>query len=209
MPNVYVITSFDLIAVAFQSVLAAHHIPVTCLSSLDELDSGRSNPGVLFIEDTILCEGSRTCHQIQQVKKRFPRSKIVIISVTCDPSYVWQLVEAGVNGYLYTQDRLVPRIPLIIEDVSNGGLYLSPSAQTALASIRYYRDLHLTDYQLDVLRLMAEHKTAPQISKILKRTTGAIYQVQKTLREIFNVETNGELVQKILELNLLDENIRS
>jgi DNA-binding NarL/FixJ family response regulator len=109
-----------------------------------------------------------------------------------------------VSGYLYLRDRLVSRIPLILEDVLNGSLYLSPSAQAALTSIRYYRSQNLTTYQANVLRLMTKHWTANRIASELGRSTAAIYQVQKLLRELFVVETNSELIQKVTTFQILE-----
>jgi DNA-binding NarL/FixJ family response regulator len=201
---IVIISSSDIITTAFQSVLAEHHLQTTCLTDTSAFKQLRPVPLVLFLDDEALVGTNSASYQLHQIQQSLPATKIIILSMTCEPPYVWKLVEAGAKGYLYLRDRLVPRIPLIIEDVSKGGLYLSPTAQTALASIHYYRNLHLTNYQADVLRLMTQHWTAARIADELGRTTAAIYQVQKILREIFVVETNGQLVQKVNSLQLLE-----
>ena len=202
MPYALIITPSDLIATAFQTILAAQDISTVCISDIPDRHAHHT-PYIIFFDDVIIATDTR----LEPIQKQYPNSKIVILSLTCEPVHVWNMIEAGASGYLYLRDRLVSRIPLLLEDVLNGSLYLSPSAQAALTSIRYYRSQDLTDYQADVLRLMAKHWTANRIASELGRSTAAIYQVQKLLRETFDAETNGELVERVLSLKLLDAHV--
>jgi DNA-binding NarL/FixJ family response regulator len=203
MRHVLIITPSDLITTAFQTLLAAQDISTTCISNLSD------NPAnylaqIIFLDDAIIGAGTG----LKRIQKKYPNSKIVILSLACEPIHVWNMIEAGVSGYLYLRDRLVSRIPMILEDVLNGSPYLSPSAQAALTSIRYYRSQVLTTYQADVLRLMTKHWTANRIASELGRSMAAIYQVQKLLRETFDAETNSELVEKVVSLKLLEPSER-
>ena len=200
MPRVLIITPFDLIATAFQTLLADQNISTVCISDISEGPSNSFVPQIIFLDDASITENT----QLEDIQKQYPNSKIVILSLTCQPLHVRKFIKAGAIGYLYLHDRLVPRLLLIVEDILNGGTYLSPTAQTALTSVRYYHELRLTDYQTDVLCLMIQHYTASQIADELGRSTGAIYQVQRILREIFVVETNSQLVKQVISLQLLE-----
>jgi DNA-binding NarL/FixJ family response regulator len=200
MPHILIITPSDIIATAFQTILTAQDIPTSCINNVSDNYAGHHAPNLIFLDDAIIAADTR----LERIQKKYPNSKIVIMSIACEPAQIWKMMEAGVRGYLCLHDRLVSRLPLILEDVLNGGLYLSPTAQAALTSIRYYRSQDLTDYQANVLRLMAKHWTANRIASELGRSTAAIYQVQKLLRETFDAETNSELVEKVMSLKLLD-----
>lgn len=176
MPHVLIITPSDLITTAFQTLLAAQDISTVCINHVSDTPANYLAQ-IIFLDDAIIA----TSTGLERIQKQYPNSKIVILSLVCEPIHIWNMLEAGVSGYLYLRDRLVSRIPLILEDVLNGSPYLSPSAQAALTSIRYYRSQALTDYQADVLRLMTKHWTANRIASELGRSTAAIYQVQKFL----------------------------
>jgi DNA-binding NarL/FixJ family response regulator len=202
MPHVLIITPSDLITTAFQTLLTAQDILTVCISNLSESPVNYL-AHIIFLDDAVIAADTR----LERIQKKYPNSKIVILSLVCEPIHVWNVIEAGVSGYLYLRDRLVSRILLILEDVLNGSLYLSPSAQAALTSIRYYHSQDLTTYQADVLRLMTKHWTANRIASELVRSTTAIYQVQKLLRETFDGETTSELIQKVASLKLLDTDV--
>jgi DNA-binding NarL/FixJ family response regulator len=157
--NVLIITPSDLIATAFQTILTAQNISTVFVSDVSDGPLNYFLPQVIFLDDAIIAENTR----LEGIQKQYPKSKIAILSLTCQPTHVWKIIKAGAIGYLYLRDHLVSRIPLILEDVLNGSLYLSPSAQVALTSIRYYRSQDLTSYQADVLRLTTKHWIANRI----------------------------------------------
>ena len=203
MPHVLIITPSDLIATAFQTLLTAQDISAVCTSDVSDSHVSHPAPHIIFLDDALIA----TDNLLKRLQKKYRNSKVIVLSLDCEPIHVWEMIEAGISGFIYLRDRLVSRIPLILEDVLNGSLYLSPSAQAALTSIRYYRSQDLTDYQADVLRLMIKHWTANRIASELGRSTAAIYQVQKFLRETFDAETNSELVQKVVSLKLVDAHV--
>ncbi len=140
-----------------------------------------------------------------------PCSKQILLSGRCDPLYVQRVIARGFSGYLYLGDSLVERLPQAVRDVAAGGRYLSPTAAAALASLNHYAQNiqpRITTYQLEVLRLMSQHWSSGRIAVHLGRTTTAIYQVQRFLRDLFEVETNGELLDRVVELGILPDTRR-
>ena len=200
--QVVIVTPSDLVGSGLCAALEAQYHRVRVFNSLDDGDRDPS-PQIVFADDRLSETGSPAC-LVQRVQARFPDSRIVLLTTSCEPLYVWGAVAGGARGCLYLEDRLVKRIHTIVEDVLEGGLYLSPTAQTALVTIQHYRDEPLTDYERAVLRLMSRHWTAARIAQELGRSVGAIYQLQKHLRDVFEAQTNGELVHKVTSLQLLE-----
>jgi DNA-binding NarL/FixJ family response regulator len=135
-----------------------------------------------------------------------PCSKQILLTSRCDPLYVQRMIERGFSGYLYLGDSLVDRLPQAVKDVAENGMYLSPSAAAALARIEHYEENlqpRLNAYHFEVLSLMAQHWHAGRIAAHLGRTINAIYQVQRYLRNLFEVETTGELLERARTLGLL------
>lgn len=197
--QVLIATPSDLLEASLKSALVECRFSVTTAASANVIVTGETSADVVFLDDRLLDELT------VEIILAYINCPLILLSASCDALYVWQMVQAGASGYLYLQDRLLPRLRLTVEDVCSGGLYLSPSAQIALATIRHYREQHLTAYQRDVMRLMVKHWTAPRIARALGRKTDAIYQVQRYLRQVFDVQTNSELIQRAQSLNLIPQ----
>jgi DNA-binding CsgD family transcriptional regulator len=139
------------------------------------------------------------------------RPAYVLLSNQLDPHHVHRVMTLGFRGYLYLGDSLVERLPQAVRDVAAGGIYLSPSAAAPLIQMDHY--VHhiqprITPYQVEVLRLMSQHWSGGRIAAQLGRSTTAIYQVQRFLRDLFEVETNGELLDSAVQLGILPDTRR-
>jgi hypothetical protein len=131
--------------------------------------------------------------------------RIIRISNCIAPCTVHAALARGTKGYLYLGDSLTDRLPQAVKDVLAGGVYLSPSASTALEEYRYFQSYltKITPYHRQVLDHMLEYRTAGQIAALLGRTTQAIYQVQRYLREQFEANSNGALLERLTALGVL------
>lgn len=114
----------------------------------------------------------------------FPKTKVIILSIHDDESYVTHALKTGANGYLLKEmdsESLIEAIKV----VSDGGSYLHPkvthnlveeyrklvrktSLTPALADIEYNKPLHiLTKRECQVIQLMAEGNSNRAISEAL------------------------------------------
>jgi DNA-binding NarL/FixJ family response regulator len=132
----------------------------------------------------------------------------LLLSNHREPHHIQRMIDAGIQGYLFLGDSLVERLPQALRDVLEGGRYLSPTAAAALSRMDdYTRHIkpRITPYQHEVLRLMGQHWSGGRIAAHLGRSTTAIYQVQRFLRDLFEVETNGELLDCAVQLGILPD----
>jgi len=136
----------------------------------------------------------------------FSVTRIILIDSICTPQRVLQASRLGIAGYLYLGDRLTERLKGAVTDVLEGGTYYSPSAAATLAEAEHLTDRvlpRLNAYHQAVLRGMAQYQPAAQIAAELGRTTQAIYQVQSYLRGLFDVDTNGALLERAAAWGLI------
>jgi DNA-binding NarL/FixJ family response regulator len=177
---VHICTGSDLTALAVASALRAAGIPA-------EIGAVTVGCILLVVDDYTL-----------GTARADGGARRILLSHQRDPLKVQALMASGIRACLYLGDSLVERLPGAVRDVAAGGTYLSPTPAGALARLEHYTAHilpRLTAYQRDVLRLTADHWSAGHIAAHLGRTRTGIYQAQSVLRELFEVETNSQLVE--------------
>ncbi|HEX2692859.1 MAG TPA: response regulator transcription factor, partial [Gemmatimonadaceae bacterium] len=111
----------------------------------------------------------------KQLKAKDTRSKILILTMHAEDSYLVPLLEAGVSGYLVKSaaDR---ELIDAVRAVAHGDVYMQPSAARALAQRIQRKAEHaddrtkfekLTEREQNVLRYVARGYSAPEIGEKL------------------------------------------
>jgi DNA-binding NarL/FixJ family response regulator len=208
-PSILVIGKCDLLVKGIQEVIKPYsaHTGTHLTDALAAVISNRIQPEILILVDY----GYRIEEILPRIRERFPNIIPLIVTPHCNPVHIYSLMQQDVRGCLCLEDSLIERIPQAIRDLLEGGAYLSPTVAAAMAQIEHYtRNVQprLTPYQLDVLRLMGQHWSGGRIAAQLGRSTTAIYQVQRFLRDLFEVETNGELLDCAVQLGILPDTRR-
>jgi DNA-binding NarL/FixJ family response regulator len=135
----------------------------------------RERPHVLFL-DLLLEPEFDALSAVRQLRVGFPDLRICLLSAHLEPTYVRDMLQAGVCGYILKDDDYVSRIEHIVRDLAEGHLYLSPQAYEALAQATQQagdREL-LTDRERDVLRLAKRGLPNPQIAQALHLSPGTV-----------------------------------
>lgn len=129
--------------------------------------------------DIVLMDiGMRNLNGIEatrKIKKLFPHMKVLVLTVYDNEECIFQILRAGASGYL-VKDSAMTELISAIKALSHGDSYLSPSISKKV--IEEYI-LHaergerknlvelLTDREREVLQLIAEGHSTPQISNLL------------------------------------------
>jgi two-component system response regulator DesR len=135
----------------------------------------RERPHVLFL-DLLLEPEFDALSAVRQLRAGFPDLRICLLSAHLEPTYVRDMLQAGVCGYILKDDDYVSGIEHIVRDLAEGRLYLSPQAYEALAQATQQaggREL-LTDRERDVLRLATRGLPNPQIAQALHLSPGTV-----------------------------------
>ncbi|MBT2375173.1 response regulator transcription factor [Pseudomonas fluorescens] len=136
---------------------------------------------------------------LQQLKRAYPKSKVLILSMHTDPDLIMRALESGAHGYLL-KDTTANELEHALLALRNNERYLSPAiAHTVInqALIRNHgltspaRQSHnLTARQLEILRLIVRGKSTREIANGLglsiKTVEAHRSQIMKRL-QIFDV----------------------
>lgn len=120
----------------------------------------------------------------QEIKKRFPEIKIVILTSHQDEQEVYASLAAGAHAYCL-KDIEIDRLIQVIEMVHEGSIWVDPTiarlVMTTFSSMPEARKPYLgntrekyrvtlTERELEVLRLLADGKSNPEIAEALSIT---------------------------------------
>jgi DNA-binding NarL/FixJ family response regulator len=119
---------------------------------------------------------------IQAIRGEFPGARIIALTTYEGDEDIYQALAAGASGYLL-KDMLRTELVEVIRKVHQGyrGIPQAIAAKLALHTPR----IGLTPREIEVLRLMAEGKSNPEIAAALGRAEGTMkIHVQNILQKL-------------------------
>jgi two-component system response regulator DesR len=164
----------------------------------------REQPQVLLL-DLVLETGFDALSAVRDLRANFPHLRICLLSAHLEPTYVRDLLQAGVCGYILKDDDYVSRIETIVRDLAAGQLYLSPQAYEALAQATQQmadREL-LTGRERDILRLAKRGLPNPQIARALHLSPGTVRNHLSAIYRKLGVHSRYEALAIAEERDLL------
>ncbi len=156
-------------------------------------------PADLILVD-ISMPGLNGIEAARQIIESNRDAKIILLSMHDEVTYVTTALDEGVRGYVLKQAE--PRELLAaIKEVLKGSVYLSPSLASQMLIARRTGDsnqpptIRLQPRQRDILRLLAEGKTAKEIAAHLHLTRKTIEYHKSRIMLQLNVNTSAQLIQ--------------
>ena len=154
--------------------------------------------------------GAEATKQIVAAKAR---SKVLILTMHAEDSYLVPLLEAGANGYLVKSaaDR---ELIDAVRAVAHGDVYMQPSAARALAQRIQRRAEHadertqyekLTEREQNVLRFVARGFSAPEIGEKLFISPKTVDTYKQRINEKLGLAHRSDYVDLALKLGLLTD----
>ena len=155
-------------------------------------------------------DGSTATREI--VKKGLP-SKVLILTMHAEEEYLVGLLEAGAAGYLVKSaaDR---ELVDAVRTVARGELFVRPAAARVLAQGLTRKDPakaerekfeKLTERERDVLRLVAQGFSAPEIGERLFISPKTVDTYKQRIHEKMGLSHRAEYVQLAVRLGLLTQ----
>jgi two-component system, NarL family, response regulator NreC len=137
--------------------------------------------------------------------------RVLVLTMHAEEEYLVPVIEAGAAGYLVKSvaDR---ELVDAVRAVAHGDLYMRPSAAGVLAKRLKKKDEHaderarfakLTDRERDVLRLVAEGYTAPEIGEKLFISPKTVDTYKQRVNEKMGLTHRADYVKVALKLGLL------
>ncbi|KAF0109020.1 MAG: signal transduction response regulator LuxR family [Anaerolineaceae bacterium] len=167
-------------------------------------------PDILIVD--VMMPGLSGLEVAQQVRRRWPKVKVIVLSMYDSEAYVVEALQAGASAYVLkkaTSSDLVHAVRRVIE----GGLYLSPplderaiQAYTQKAQATRL-DLYesLTAREREVLGMAAEGLSAPQIAGRLSLSPRTAEMHRANLMKKLSLKSQTELIRYALKRGLLAE----
>ena len=149
----------------------------------------------------------------KELKARNIESKILILTMHAEDSYLVPLLEAGVSGYLVKSaaDR---ELIDAVRSVAHGDVYMQPSAARALAQRIQRKAEHadertkfekLTEREQNVLRYVARGYSAPEIGEKLFISPKTVDTYKQRINEKLGLTHRSDYVDFALKIGLLSD----
>jgi len=135
-----------------------------------------------------------------------PSTKIVILTMHSDRAFVAEAFRAGASGYVLKRS-VAGELPDAIRSVLRNRLYVTPLigdfAPEEFVARAEHESMELTDRQRQVLRLLAEGRSAREAAAILQVSAKTIEFHKARIREKLGIRTTAELTQYALRMGIV------
>jgi len=139
----------------------------------------------------------------RRIRKEFPGTKVLALTQYDDSEYVIPIIEAGARGFI-TKMAAFSELASAIQTIYRGDSFLSPSAATALVEECLQKTAgdeekdpyqQLTDREREVLKLVAEGRTAREIADMLVVTSKTVEWYKASLMKKLNIHNKTDLIR--------------
>lgn len=141
------------------------------------------------------------------IKKSFPDIRIVMQTVFQDEEKIFASLKAGAEGYIL-KNASAEQILQSIEDVFNGGAYMTPSV--ALRVMNYFgkppnkeHKYNLSPRETEVLKYLTDGLSYKMIAEKMDVTYFTVNAHVKKIYEKLHVHSLGEAVSLALKKNVI------
>lgn len=165
---------------------------VKTISRVSEVPSMVSKyaPDILLMDYHFNNEEQTGLDMCAQIKKDYPKTKIIIISSFCDVSLIKRFIEAGASGYLLktaTRDEFIEAIQNVYLGAESFGkdvreLLLKEKLHNGSSS-----EIRFTKTEKEILKLIIEGYSTEEISQKLFREKSTIDTHRKSILSKFQL----------------------
>lgn len=152
----------------------------------------------------------------KRIKRKSPRTKIIILSMYSHEHYIHELMETGISGYLL-KDVNGRDIINAIHAAMNNETFLSPSISKVL--VETYRSPHkatsaeerykgLSNREREVFQLIAEGHSTRQIADMLCVSISTIKSHRSKIMEKLDLDRPVKLARLAIQLGLVDPELK-
>jgi len=169
---------------------------------------GRLKPDVLIVD--LMMPGLNGLEVIRQVGKRFPRTRVVVLSMYANEAYVLEALKNGATGYVLKGSGAAELVQAVRE-VGAGRRYLGPPLSERAMDIYLQKtesrgmDLYemLTTREREVLQLVAEGRTNAEIAERLSISPRTVEIHRANLMRKLGLHTQTDLVRYAIRRGIL------
>jgi two-component system, NarL family, response regulator DegU len=129
-----------------------------------------------------------------ELKKATPSVKVIILTMHKEQDIIRSVMSKGIEGYVFKDDA-VNDVVMAIQEVMNGGQYISKS--TTLSRDEYNTDLIdvLTKTELLVLKAISNHKTSREIADEMFVSLKTVENHRNNISRKLNLQGSNSLLK--------------
>jgi two-component system response regulator NreC len=164
-------------------------------------------PDVILLD--VVMPGESGIDVLPSLLKESPDTKVLVLSMQDDPTYVREAFAAGASGYVL-KEAADEEVVAAVREIADGGRYVHPAlgarmvAADAEAKAAAEAD-PLSEREREVLRLLALGHTNQEIAKMLYISVRTAETHRAHIMQKLRLSTRAELVRYALAQGLLDE----
>jgi two-component system, NarL family, nitrate/nitrite response regulator NarL len=179
-------------------------LTATASNAFEAIEALRQNPGIAVAIVDINLPDISGIDLTEKIRREFPQVKVLAMSTFNERSYISQMIQNGASGYL-VKSASKEEIEEAILCAHEGKMYLSAELQ-ATGTKGY--DLTgklplLTTREKEVLQLIAEGMTNPQIAQQLFISLHTVDSHRKNLLTKFEVNNTAGLIKLAAKYNMI------
>ena len=162
-------------------------------------------PQVLILD--LNMPGEPSLPAIPSLREASPETSIVVLTMQDDPAFAREALRAGALGYVL-KEAADSELVRAVRMAADGRTYLHPELGARMASERPPPpppDDHLTDREVEVLRLIALGHTNPEIASKLYLSVRTVESHRSNIQLKLGLSTRAELVRHAIDRGLLAE----
>ncbi|MEI8038237.1 MAG: response regulator transcription factor [Verrucomicrobiota bacterium] len=176
-------------------------------NSQQALAAAVAQPWDLIVLDISML-GQSGLEVLVEIHARCPTIPVLMLSMFTERQYAVRALQAGASGYL-TKASAGTELVRAIEHILAGGRYVSAELAEQLASVmgrgaKGQLHEHLSNRELEILRLIAAGKTLKEMVALLVLSGNTISTYRARLLDKMKMRTNAELTHYAI-LNRLVE----
>jgi len=148
----------------------------------------------------------------RRIKKKFPETKVLILTMHTNEEYVFEILQAGASGYIVKKAAPMELVSAL-RAVKRGESFLSPSIskkvideylQRAGEAKRRGAFELLTDREREVLQLIAEGNSTRGIAGRLFISTKTVETHRSNLMEKLDLHGTADLTRYAIRMGIVD-----
>jgi two-component system response regulator NreC len=164
-------------------------------------------PDVILLD--VVMPGESGIEVLPQLLKESPETKVLVLSMQDDPSYVREAFAAGASGYVL-KEAADEEVVAAVREIAGGGRYVHPALGARMiaaeAEARAAADADpLSEREREVLRLLALGHTNQEIAKMLYISVRTAETHRAHIMQKLRLATRAELVRYALAQGLLED----
>ena len=164
-------------------------------------------PDVILLD--VVMPGESGIEILPQLRKESPDTKVLVLSMQDDPSYVREAFAAGASGYVL-KEAADEEVVAAVREIAAGGSYVHPALGARLVAAEAAERAAaaadpLSEREREVLRLLALGHTNQEIAQRLYISVRTAESHRAHIMQKLRLTTRAELVRYALSHGLLSE----